>query len=705
MKKSIMVLVSTLLVGAAGCANSPEHGDAQSSAAKKADASTLISRDVLFGNPDKAQGRLSYDGKYISFTAPVDGVMNVWVAPASDINAAKAVTHDKKRGIRQYQWAYSNQHILYLQDEGGNENWNIHVVDLNNGEDKNLTPNAKVAARISGVSPKFPDEILVSLNDRNPVYHDLHRINIRTGKDTLVLQNPETINGNTVAGMASDDNYNVRFFQTVAPTGGGFVYTPGAPISVATVTEPVKPGDFKEFAQVPMEDALTTGMVGFDETGDLLYFQDSRDRDTSALFAWNLKTNEKKLIAENKKADFNGAIVHPKTRQVQAAAFNYERVEWQVIDPSINDDLKYLKSVADGEVTISSRTLDDKWWTVAYLLDNGPARTYLYDREKKKASLLFVNKKDLEGLPLAKLHPVVVPTRDGLNLVCYVTTPLSADPDQDGKVDRPVPMVLDVHGGPWARDTWGFNPEHQWLANRGYAVMSVNYRGSTGFGKKFGNAAVKEWAGKMHDDLIDAVNWAVKNKIAQPEKVAIMGGSYGGYATLVGLTFTPDVFACGVDIVGPSNLYTLLKSVPPYWKPAVAQWRNRVGDETTSEGKAFLESRSPLTHVEKITKPLLIGQGANDPRVKQAEADQIVAAMNEKKIPVTYVLYPDEGHGFARPQNRMSFYGVTEAFLAQHLGGKFEPIGDDFNGSSIQIKNGADQVPGLKDASPSAKSE
>lgn len=698
-----LAIVATVLIACAGCANSQEGGNDAPASSKKSDPSALISRDVLFGNPDKAQARLSYDGKHISFSAPVDGVMNVWVAPSDNLSAAKAVTHDKKRGIRQYQWAYNNEQILYLQDEGGNENFNVHVVDLNSGEDKNLTPNPKVAARISQASEKYPDEVLISLNDRSPVFHDLHRINIRTGKDALVFQNPQQIQGNNVAGMATDESYNLRFVQTITSAGSGVVYKPETPISLASINEPAKAATWTEFAQVPMEDALTTGLVGFDDSGDVLYFQDSRDRDTSALYAWNLKTNEKKLIAENNKADYSSALVHPKTHAVQAASFNYDRVQWQVIDPSIKGDLEYLKTVADGDVGVTSRTLDDKWWTVTYLLDNGPARTYLYDRDKKKAQFLFVNKKDLEGLKLAKMHPVVVPTRDGLNLVCYVTTPLSADPDQDGKTDHPVPMVLDVHGGPWARDSWGLNPEHQWLANRGYAVMSVNYRGSTGLGKKFTNAGTKEWAGKMHDDLLDAVNWAVKNKIASPDKVAIMGGSYGGYATLVGLTFTPDVFACGVDIVGPSNLYTLLKSVPPYWKPAVAQWRNRVGDETTSEGKAFLESRSPLTHVDKITKPLLIGQGANDPRVKQAEADQIVAAMNEKKIPVTYVLYPDEGHGFARPENRMSFYGVTEAFLAKHLGGKFEPIGDDFKNSTIQIKTGADQVPGLSDAVPTTQ--
>jgi dipeptidyl aminopeptidase/acylaminoacyl peptidase len=259
-------------------------------------------------------------------------------------------------------------------------------------------------------------------------------------------------------------------------------------------------------------------------------------------------------------------------------------------------------------------------------------------------------------------------------------------------------MVLNVHGGPWARDDWGFDAEHQLLANRGYAVLAVNFRGSTGFGKRFINAGNKEWAGKMHDDLIDAVKWAVDEKIADPRRVAIMGGSYGGYATLVGLTFTPQQFACGVDIVGPSNILTLLSTIPPYWQPMVQMFKDRVGDFGSREGKEFLTERSPLTHVEQIERPLLIAQGKNDPRVKQTEADQIVREMQDKKIPVTYVLYPDEGHGFARPQNRLSFNAVTEAFLAEHMGGRCEPIGQAFDGSTITVPTGAADVPGLEAA-------
>jgi dipeptidyl aminopeptidase/acylaminoacyl peptidase len=296
------------------------------------------------------------------------------------------------------------------------------------------------------------------------------------------------------------------------------------------------------------------------------------------------------------------------------------------------------------------------------------------------------------------MHPVVIKSRDGLDLVSYLTLPKWSDPDGDGRPTEPLPLVLNVHGGPWARDEWGYDPEHQLLANRGYAVLAVNYRGSTGFGKNFINAANKEWAGKMHDDLIDAVNWCVEQKIARKDKVAIMGGSYGGYATLVGLTFTPDVFACGVDIVGPSSLVTLLNNPPPYWMPFMPVMKLRVGDWKSDEGVKFLESRSPLKYVDKIKKPLLIGQGANDPRVKKAEADQIAKAMTEKKIPVTYVLFHDEGHGFARPENRFAFYAITEAFLKENLGGRNQEIGEAFTGADFSVPNGEEFVPGLKGA-------
>jgi dipeptidyl aminopeptidase/acylaminoacyl peptidase len=440
--------------------------------------------------------------------------------------------------------------------------------------------------------------------------------------------------------------------------------------------------------------------MGFDESGRTLYLEDSRDRDTSALVALDTKTNQPKVLAEDARADVGGLIVSPIDGHVQAASFDYDRRNWKIVDPSIEADLAYLKTVVDGDLEVLSRSQKDELWTVAYVVSDGPVRYYLYDRKKKAATFLFSNRPALDGVKLAKMHPVVITARDGKSLVSYLSLPPAADAEGTGKPSAPLPMVLLVHGGPWARDAWGFNGTHQWLASRGYAVLSVNYRGSTGFGKGFVNAGDKEWAAKMHDDLLDAVQWAEKSGIADRERVAIMGGSYGGYATLVGLTFTPDVFACGVDIVGPSNLNTLLSSIPPYWAPLLETFARRVGDPRTDEGKKLLEERSPLSRVSAIARPLLIGQGANDPRVKQAESDQIVQAMKAKQLPVTYALFPDEGHGFQRPENRIAFFAVAETFLAQHLGGVYQPIGNDFAGASIQVPAGADQVPGLGEALP-----
>jgi dipeptidyl aminopeptidase/acylaminoacyl peptidase len=444
---------------------------------------------------------------------------------------------------------------------------------------------------------------------------------------------------------------------------------------------------------------MTSGPAGFDKTARKLYFQDSRNRDTSGLFAMNLDDGKVELIAEDPRADAGGVLAHPTEKNIQAVSFDYSKNEWKIIDPAIKADFDFLKGVEDGEIIVSDRTLDDKQWIVAFMLDNGPVKTYRYTREpERKVEFLFNNRDDLADYPLVKMHTPVIKSRDGLNLVSYLSLPPGSDPDGDGVPNKPLPMVLNVHGGPWARDSWGLNPYHQWLANRGYAVLSVNYRGSTGFGKNFINAANGEWSGKMHDDLLDAVKWAVDQKIADKDKVAIMGGSYGGYATLVGMAYTPDEFACGVDIVGPSSLVTLLQNIPPYWAPFMPVMKVRVGDVDTEEGRAELMKRSPLSLVDRITKPLLIGQGANDPRVTQLEADQIVKAMQEHKIPVTYVLYSDEGHGFARPENRNSFNAVTEAFLAEQLGGRYEPVGDDFEGSTIAVPAGANDVPGLTDA-------
>ena len=681
----------------AGCAHrDKKQASTQAESAPPSATTELIPRRLIFGNPDRAGVQISPDGRHVSYLSPRDGVMNVYVAPADDPAKATPVTNDRTRGITSYFWAYDSKHVLYAQDKGGNENWNVYSVPIEAPDQaKNLTPNDKVAAQVSGVSERHPESVLIGMNDRDPRFHDLYRVNIATGDKTLLAQNPGQIEGNTAGGFMADDDYNVRFLVASTPDGGDALYQPAGGAAPGGALQ------WTLFDKITADDTMTTGPQGFDKTGQVLYMNDSRGRDTGALYALDLKTKQKRLLAEDPRADVGNVVIHPTEKNVQAVSFDYDRQHWKVLDKSVQKDFDYLRTVADGEFNVQSRTLDDKAWIVSFMMDDGPVRYYRYDRPARKAHFLFTNRKALEGLPLAKMHPVIIRSRDGMNLVSYLTLPKrSYSQAKSGEVQakRPMPMVLLVHGGPWGRDNWGLNGMHQWLANRGYAVLSVNFRGSTGFGKKYVNAGNKEWAGKMHDDLIDAVDWAVKKKVADKDKVAIMGGSYGGYATLVGLTFTPDTFACGVDIVGPSRIVTLFETIPPYWIAGLNMFKQRVGDHTTEEGRKFLDSRSPLTYVDRIKKPLLIGQGANDPRVKQAEADQIVRAMKEKNLPVVYVLYKDEGHGFVRPQNRLSFNAVAEQFLAEHLGGRAEPIGDDFKGSSIAVPEGAQYVKGVGEA-------
>jgi dipeptidyl aminopeptidase/acylaminoacyl peptidase len=681
MKKLLITVLIIAVLLASGCISDKDATTEEPTEnINQIDAAPLIPREVLFGNPDKITVRLSPDGDRISYLASVDGVLNVWVGPVDDPDSAEPVTNDTDRGIRNYFWAYTNEHILYLQDQAGDENWRVYSVNLETGETIDLTPLEGVQARIQEVSQKFPEEILIALNDRDPTLHDIYDLNITTGEKSVVMENEGFL------GFTTDDEYNVRFAERLTPDGGSEIF------------QAIEDGGWELFAKLAMADSLTTGIVGFDETGKIMYMIDSRDRNTAALFSWDLETGEQTLVAEDSRADVSDFIIHPTEKSVQAVAFTYDRKHWQIIDESITDDLNYLSTVADGDVEVVSRTIDDRYWMVAYTMDDGPVQYYRYDREAQKAEFLFSHRKALEGLALAKMHPVVIKSRDGLDMVCYYTLPVGSDRDGDGRPDEPLPMVLNVHGGPWARDNWGYNSWHQWLANRGYAVMSVNFRASWGFGKAFLNAGNLEWGGKMHDDLIDAVDWAVREEIADPDRVAIMGGSYGGYATLWGMTNSSDTFVCGVDIVGISNLTSFFETIPPYWQPYVELWATRMGDARTEEGRAFLRGRSPLTYVDQIKKPLLIGQGANDPRVNQAESDQIVQAMQDADIPVTYLLYTDEGHGFARPENRLSFYAVTDAFLAEHLGGRCEPIGDDFEGSSIIVECGAEEVQGLAEA-------
>jgi len=634
--------------------------------------SELIPREVFFGNPDRAQLRISPDGGRLSYLAAVDGVLNVWVETIGG-NDARAVTTAKSRPVQFYFWAMNGEQILYGLDRGGDENFHIFAADLDTGAERDLTPLDGIQARITAVDRDHPDEILVSVNDRDPRYHDVWRVNTRTGERELIFEN----DGRFVSVLA-DADYQVRLAGRMNPSGGLEFHLRDA-----------EDAPWYELVRWGPEDSLTSGVLGFSRSGKTLYLTDSRSSDTGGLYAYSIGADEGptyELIVSDPRTDVADVVLDPKTGTPQAVAFEYTRREWRTLDPSIQADWKILAGVADGDMSIVSRTLADDKWLVSYTRDDGPVSYYLHDRARGETQFICTNRSELERYELAKMRPVVIEARDGLKLVSYLTLPRNAR-------SKDLPMVLLVHGGPWARDRWGYNPIHQWLANRGYAVLSVNFRGSTGFGKAFVNAGDREWSGKMHDDLIDAVNWAVTEGIADPTRVAIMGGSYGGYATLVGLAFTPDFFAVGVDIVGPSHVGTLLRSIPEYFKGMLGLFESRVArlDETE-----FLDQISPLTAAGSIRRPLLIGQGRNDPRVKETESQQIVDAMVANGQPVTYVVFPDEGHGFRRPVNSQAFFAITEVFLAEHLGGRYEPIDSAVRRSSAEIPVGAALIPGLE---------
>lgn len=641
----------------------------------------LIPRAALFGNPTRAQGLISPDGQWLSWIAPRDGVLNIWVAPAADPEAASAITAATERPIRQHFWAPDASAVMYIQDKGGDENFLLYRVDIATGAETGLTPFENTLVQLIGASTTRKDKLLLGLNNRDPQWHDVHLLDLATGTLTLVLEN------NAYAGFEADDSLTLRMAYRQNEAGGTDYFR----ITDNVVEE-------TPFETTAMEDSLTTAPAGYTSDGARLYWIDSRGRNTAALFAQDTATGARRLIAEDDKADISNTLRHPVTGEVEAYAVNYLKTEWIATDPGVAASLAWLGERLEGSFGVNSRTDDDTVWIVWNDPLTKPVRTFIYNRTAQTLTPFYTSRPELEGAPLQPMHAIEIASRDGLTLPSYLTLPPGSDADGDGVPDTPVPMVLLVHGGPWARDGYGFNAAHQLLANRGYGVLSVNFRGSTGFGKGFLNAANKQWGLKMHDDLIDAVNWAVAQGIAQKDRIAIMGGSYGGYATLAGLTFTPEVFACGVDIVGPSNLETLLSTIPPYWAPLVKIFHERMGDPSTEEGLALLRAASPLYKADRIVKPLLIAQGANDPRVKQSESDQIVGAMKAAGIPVTYVLYPDEGHGFARPENNIAFYAIAENFLAECLGGRAEPLGDALKPASAQIVEGAEHVQGLEAA-------
>jgi dipeptidyl aminopeptidase/acylaminoacyl peptidase len=602
----------------------------------------LIPRSVLFGNPERMSPQISPDGKWLSYIAPFEGVLNVWLRPV-DTTEDRVITRDKHRGIRQYFWSEDSRNIIYSQDKDGDENWHLYLVNCETEAVRDLTPHPEIQAQVIHTDPNVPDKILVGLNVRDKRLHDVYEINLLTGEEKLVVENP----GNVV-GWIADNAFTVRA-ALVQNEDGGY--------SLNVQTN----GAWNQIATWSFEDGFPN-VHGFTHDNSAMFVGDSRGWNATRLVEMKL-SGETRVLAEDTEYDISNVITHPTKHTLQLVSFYKHRNIWTVVDESLREDFETIQKIDSGDVVLNSRTTDDSVWVLAFTKDNGPVGYYLFERKSKKAKYLFSNRPALEQYQLTEMKPITVAARDGLTLHGYLTLPFGVEP-------KNLPLVLDVHGGPWARDVWGFNPEAQWFANRGYACLQINFRGSTGYGKQFLNAGDREWGAKMHDDLIDTVNWAIKQGIADPKRIAIYGGSYGGYAALAGAAFTPDVFACSIDIVGPSSIITLINSIPPYWEPMKVQFTKRVGDPATEE--EFLKSRSPLFHAEKITIPMLIAQGANDPRVKQAESEQIVDALKKNGKEVEYLLFPDEGHGFARPENRLNFYSVAEKFLAKYLGGRVE---------------------------------
>ncbi|GEM_PF-15293 len=629
----------------------------------------LIPRKHLFANPARAAMSISPDGQWLAWLADGDGVMNIWAAPSSNPHAARQITHDTRRGIQSFNWTYVPGMLLFSQDRDGDENFQLFGADLADGSLRALTPAAPgVRTGVQSISRQRREEIAIVSNARDARFFDVHVLHLRTGDMQCVQQNTG------FAGFLLDDQYEVRLAVRNTRDGGSEWLRRDAA------------GAWQPWQVFSAEDGRSSGPSHFDVEGRTLYAYESRGRDTAALVTIDWETGAATVLAEDPRADIGGMITDAASYRPLAYGVTYERFKLHVLDDAIARDIETLDGHAgDGEWRMTSRTEDDQQWVVALSSDTRPSSTWLYDRKANVMRHLMDLRPELTWAPLSRMQPVVIPARDGLSLVSYLTVPMGSEAG-DLRTTAPLPLVLLVHGGPWSRDGFGFNSMHQWLANRGYAVLSVNFRGSTGFGKRFVNAADGEWGRKMDEDLEDAVAWAVERGIADPQRLAIFGASYGGYAVLSALTRYPSRYACGIDVVGPSNLETLLASIPAYWEADRVRQHRAMGNPGTPEGLAQLRDRSPLHRAAQIRVPLLIAQGANDPRVKQAESEQMVAALRQSGIAVTYALYTDEGHGFVREANRMSFNALCEDFLARHLGGRTEAwSAADHPGSSLQL--------------------
>jgi dipeptidyl aminopeptidase/acylaminoacyl peptidase len=619
----------------------------------------LIDREIFFGNPEISGGQLSPDGRWVSFVKPLDGIRNIWVKAIDEpFEAARPMTADSLRPIQGYFWSRDSKVILFVQDQGGNENFHVYAVDpsatpaegMKVPAARDLTPLENVRAMIYAVPENDPAHILVGLNDRDAAVHDVYRLDILSGERELVLQNDQN-----VAQWAADLDGNLRLGIRQTEEGGWEILRVSGSTLATIYTCNEQESCFPD---------------RFHKDGRRVYLQTNKgEGDLVRLELMDVETGTTELVEVDPEGevDFGEAIFSNATEELIGTSYVGDRTRYYPKNDAFARDIERIgEALPEGEYGFRSMTEDDRMVLVAVDSDVDPSSTYVYDRETGEAELLYRTRPEVPTEHMAGMRPVRYTARDGIEIPAYLTVP-------KGVEEKDLAVVVLPHGGPWARDAWGFDGFAQFLANRGYAVLMPNFRGSTGYGKEFLNLGNEQWGtGTMQHDITDGVQWLVDQGIADPGKVAIMGGSYGGYATLAGLAFTPDLYAAGVDIVGPSNIVTLLNSIPPYWKPLQKIFAVRVGDLNDPADVERMQAQSPLNSADEITAPLLVIQGANDPRVKQAESDQIVVALRDKGQPVEYLVAENEGHGFANEDNNLAMFAKVEEFLATHLGGRYQ---------------------------------
>lgn len=608
----------------------------------------LIPHFALFGNPTNLLPEISPDGTRLYFLAPEEGVMNIWSAPIDRPDEAAAVTHDRGRGIRQYGVCHDDRTLFYLRDADGDESWRLYLVDIATGAERCATPFGKgVQTRILAHNRRHPTTVLLAINKDRPAFHDIYRLDLESAELTPVAENPGYLS------WIVDTDLRVRGGSVLKPDGGLAIY----------LDPPDDPAAAAPWLEVPYEDAVGTRVAGFSRDGATAYLISSMDANAGRLFAVGVADGARTLLAEDPVYDVKQIEFDPQTGEPQAVLFAKDRDDWVFLDDAYAKDIQSIHAAlppnaVGGEVYAERTERTGRLWTITVVTGAGPVLYSIYDRSDASLRYLFSHQPALLDYQLSRMEPFEFAARDGVVVHGYVSWP-------PGRERRNLPAVVNVHGGPWARNSFGFDEEAQLIANRGYACIQVNFRGSTGYGKHFRNLGAKQWAAAMHTDLLDAVAHLAAGGGVDPARVAIMGCSYGGYAALVGAAFTSNAFACAIDLCGPSNLLTLLAAGAPYRTPLQAFMHANVGDPETE--RDMLWDRSPLSRVDAISIPILVAQGANDVRVTQDEAEQIVEALKAKGLPHEYLLFPDEGHGLARPENRKTYYAAVERFLAEHL--------------------------------------